>query len=279
MSAIRKIIAVFSFALLFSVVCGAQGQIYTEKARMADFYSRTVKVVLSGDQMLDMVLTDAVKTRWRVSSYELCTQEEYTELKTNASFYFLRVVFKDSEPGLAFLSLSKGGKTTRNTDIDSAFDIIHIPFDRNDFSSGKASYLLPVFVDVIQTYAEDARTREGRKLIGLTLYNRNLARNTYCEMLVAKSDLDDTCGPLPGIRICRAVDVAIALEDGMNCLVGFTVSPEGPHPGARTYKFVVAADTREIYFYRAVPFSPNGGTGFSLNDLSLISRSMNNAVR
>ena len=273
MSGFWKIVAVLACTLAFSTVCSAQGKVYTVKARMADFYSRTTKVVLSSDQMLDLVLSDAVRTRWRVSPYEFCTEEEYESLRTNPSYYFLRVVYKDSEPGLVFLSLSKGGKTSRNTDIDSAFDVLLIPFDRVDFSTGKLSCILPLFVDIVQTYAEDARVMEGRSFVGLTRYNKNIIGNRYSEMLVSDCDLNESVSILPpGIIECPFDDVERAFAESRPCLVGITVCTEFPQTGAKNYLFVVTADTNELYFFRTRPFDTYGSYGFTGMDLSMISK-------
>lgn len=279
MPAFRKLSIVLFLALSFCLTCGAQGKVYTIKARLADFYSRTTKVVLSDDQMLDMVLEDAVKTRWRVSPYEFCSEEDYDRLKTNSTFYFLRVVYKDSEPGLVFLSLSKGGKTSRSADFDSAFDIIIIPFDRSDLSSGKLATVLPIFVDVVQTYAEDARVMEGRSLVGLARYNKNLIRNSYSEMLIADSDLDASASLSPGITRCTRQETETAFVEGRKCLVGIVVCPQYPQSGAKSYQYAVSADTHELFFFRTRPFDSYESVGFTGKDLSIISRFLKHADR
>ena len=267
-------------ALFFGAVLGyAQGNVYTVRARLSDFYSCTTKVVLSDNEMVDAILTDAVSIGWRISPYEFCSSVEYEQIKGDASFYFLRIVYKDSEPGLAFLSLEKGGKAGRGSSFDSAFIVVMIPIDKSDFSTGRCPTYLPAFINIVQTYVEDAMIQEGRSLVGLTMYNKHLLSNEYTRAIVAENDIDPRTS-VPGyIELMDIAETDTAFEQGGHYLVGLTICPEFPQRGAKSYQFILTADTHEIYFYHVRKYDNYDSCGLTAKDISLLSKSMKYANR
>ena len=84
------------------LMAGAQAQITTKKVKISDFTQKVTKVVLSGNELIDIALQDEVTARWRISPYEFCTLEEFDRIKTNGDYYFLLVTRdrfkKDSSP-------------------------------------------------------------------------------------------------------------------------------------------------------------------------------------
>ena len=109
----RKILLLLA-AILLPILAGAQAQINTKKFKIGDFTEKTTKVVLTGNDFYDSCLKDEVAARWRISPYEFCTLDDFETLKKEDSFYFLLTTKgqfrKETEPGLQFLTLIKGGQ-------------------------------------------------------------------------------------------------------------------------------------------------------------------------
>ena len=108
----KKILIILT-AILLPLMASAQAQITTKKIKISDFPEKTTKVVLTGNALFDAVLKEEIAARWRIAPYEFCTLNEFNELKGKDNYYFListKGQFKkESEPGLQFLTLVKGG--------------------------------------------------------------------------------------------------------------------------------------------------------------------------
>ena len=106
----RKYFLTLLLALLPAALW-AQGTIYTKSARLADFPQKTTKIVLSGQQLLDEVLKEEITSRWRISPYEFCTEEEFDAFKTVSRYYFLHFEYDDE---FTWMQLYKGGPANGN---------------------------------------------------------------------------------------------------------------------------------------------------------------------
>ena len=75
----KKLIAtVLSFFVLAGMALSyGQAKITTRKIRLSDFPTKTTKVVLAGNEILNTALREEVSRRWMASPYEFCTLEEY----------------------------------------------------------------------------------------------------------------------------------------------------------------------------------------------------------
>ena len=63
---IRKYLMIAILAVC-QICAYGEGRVYTRKARLEDFPSRTTRVVLTGGQMFDIVLKEEISSRWMVS--------------------------------------------------------------------------------------------------------------------------------------------------------------------------------------------------------------------
>ena len=83
----------FFLFLVLSAAClpAPAQQMYTRKARLEDFPTRTLKVVAGGNSFLELSLKEEISSRWRVSPFEFCTVGEYESLKEDNGYYFLHL--------------------------------------------------------------------------------------------------------------------------------------------------------------------------------------------
>lgn len=265
------------------LLCWGEGKIFTKKARLADFSTKTTKVVLSGSSILDATLSDEIMTRWRISPFEFCTVEEFEALKGDPSYYFLRLVTAptraERNSGIVFLSLMKGGRTDSRETLDASFEVIRIPFAASGESTGREFIYMPAFIDIIQSFVEDSIVTEGTAYLGLGGNAGKMIFKNGTRILISEEDLCERVSERSVARRARrgieftstyAVDSTF-LSGAAGVLVGVVMTPMSPGKGARSYQMLISADTHELYYYSRRPYSDADQRGFRREDLRLIS--------
>ena len=176
----KKGLLKYFLALLPAVLpllLSAQGTIYTRSARLADFPQKTTKIVLSGEPSLDAVLTEEITSRWRISPYEFCTEEEYDALRTGTRYYFLH--FK-SDDEFTWMHLSKGGPSEGNP-LKTAMEVVSIPVFSAEDPSKDELVFLPAFIDIVQEYLLKAVVSDKVSYRGLAgIVSRNKKGKHIC---------------------------------------------------------------------------------------------------
>jgi hypothetical protein len=223
-----------TFFLLAAVLpARGQGKVYTRKLRLADFPAKTTKMVLAGNSFLELTLREEIAIHWRISPYEFCTPEEYARLSSSSDYYFLTLA---QDRGVAFLVLSKGGKEGEKDQLKQAFDVVRMPIANVDDPSGRELVLMGAFLDIIQTFVEQAmlsdRTAYGG--IGVTAGGRLDGKTVYLDP--------------------DAADAAI-LSQEPEALAGIVIAPEESGPGKSCYKMLISTGVHELYFYEKHRFA------------------------
>ena len=268
-------------AIIMPLAAAAQAQITTKKIKISDFPEKTTKVVLTGNVLYDAVLKEEIAARWRIAPYEFCTLQEFNELKGKSNYYFLITTkgqFKtEGEPGLQFLTLVKGGEAAENG-IDQMLEIVSLPIASAEEPSGRELTFLPVFITILQQYAQDAIDNDLNAYIGLSNYSKNLAETRTMNILIADTDLD------PQMRQ-SAKD--LYLKDGVstadqetvdknltqaqeNTIIRYVTAPTKPKAGSYCYKMLSDPQTYQLYFFRKHRVSTKYGAGFADYDLRSI---------
>ena len=255
-----------------------QGRIYTRRARLADFQTKTTKVVLSGDDILDIALREEVRRRWRISPFEFCDPEDFEYLKNESAYYFLYL--SQDQAGLAYMTLLKGGNDEGFRSLDGKLEVVRIPFSPVEITSGREFVYLPALLDIVQTFVEESLTSPAQNILGLSFYNGNLSKANRKKIYIARDDLDpsvhgrDTVDVLaPGLLAVDSFE-ADSLFDACSrgALIAFSVSPAAPGRRAKCYNFIVAADTHELYYYQSRCYNKADKRGFSKTAIRAIRR-------
>ena len=270
-------------AVLIPVSMFSQAQITTKKMKLEDVPEKVTKVVLSGNMFIDGAIEDAVKNRWTVSPYEFCSFQEFESLKGKEDYYFLMVVTgqfrKESVPGLAMLSLVKGGKGS-DLSLDKMLEVVTVPICSADYPSGREITFMPALIDIVQNHVLASMERDYSAYGGLETNSTRLDAARSKRIVIADTDLssevdDAFLEALPGdrIEIVPEADADALLEAGVsNTLVSYTVSPYDAGPGSYCYKMLVDTQTHSLYYYRKHRISKNAGPGFLPEDISRIAR-------
>ncbi len=240
MKSTLKLIFSIVILTLYGLPSFAQGKVYTRKARMADFPTCTTKIVSSGDSFLDIAFRKEISTRWRISPYEFCTPQEYDQLKTDNSLYFLYI---GTDGGVCFLVLEKGGKEEAENNLGRPFEVVRIPICSQSMPNGRELMYIGAYLDVLQAYTEDAMVSEQAAYSGLKWYNKPFTGKTVC----FEQDLSDT----------------LFTEGRPDTIVSIYINPDEPGKDKKCFRMLISTDTHELFYYKELPFKKGDEMPFS----------------
>lgn len=258
----------------------AQQKVSTKKYKIADLGTRTTKVVLSGNDMLDAALKEEVAALWRISPYEFCTGEEYNSLKKNPDYYFLLLARSQEKKyrGILTLTLMKGGDPAAEDFQKRPVDVASLPFSSAGFPSGREMALMPAFIDIIQDYIAKSMDSDRVGYTGFDVYAGNVRRSGHKRIFFADTDMTPE---LDSAVIKRYFDEDMVLCDeaeadtqftsrAYNTLVSYTVSPFDPEKGSLCYKMLIDADSHELYYFAHHKIGDKKWAGFQPKDIRRI---------
>jgi hypothetical protein len=277
----KKILFIIAAALM-PVLASAQAQINTKKVQIADFTEKATKVVLTGNMFYDGSLQDEIVARWKVSPYEFCTLEEFEQLKGSEDYYFLLTTkgqFKrESEPGLMFLTLVKGGKKAAGG-IDDMLEVVSLPISSAEDPSGRETIFLPAFIDIIQNYAVEATETDVSGYVGLSNYSLNLAETKGMTVVFSEDDLSSEINDqireenFDGKMVITDEDSADRkmYESSDRVAVSYLAVPTDAAVGSYCYKMLIDNQTHKLYYYKKHRITKKTGAGFLAEDIRRIS--------
>lgn len=276
-----KRIIVATAALLLSLVTWGQAQIDTKKVKISDFTQKITKVVLTGNMFYDGSLKSEIAAKWHVSPFEFCSMQEYEALKGDDNYYFLLTVQgqfrKESEPGLTFLSLVKGGKNA-SEGIDEMLEIVSFPLASAEDPTGREYVFLQAVLDIIQNYALDSMENDINAYTGLPNYTMNITKSGDMTIVFSEKDLSGEV--TPQVRNQCFDEKVLVLEeeeadeymspDKSNTLVSYVVAPTSGKAGSYCYKMLIEPQTNTLYYFRKHKITKKAGPGFLAEDIRRI---------
>ena len=281
MKIMKKILAAVLIAVSFPVLGAAQAQLTTRKVKIEDFTEKVTKVVLTGNVFFDATFEEEIKNRWVISPYEFCTLEEFDKIKTDPDYYFLIKVKgqfrRESEPGLEFLSVLKGGPEAEKG-LDRMMDLITFPLAAADSPSGRETVFLPLILDIIQQHIISSTETDLVAYSSLGAYSNNLGHIRDCLTVLAEDDLSSEITPVVRriyikssvtVEDTDVVDRYVA-DNAPGTVVSYTVCPEDPQPGSFCYKMLIDVENSELCYFRKHRITRKTGPGFLLEDIKRI---------
>lgn len=274
------ILCLLAGILLPSEIFG-QAQIYTRKEKLKDITAKTTKVVLNGDEMLNEAIKESVAASWTMSPYEFCSVEEFEKIKTSDKFYFLLVAKgqqrKESEPGIDFLTLVKGGEDASKS-INDMLEVVSFPLRSASEPSGREFILLPAFLSIIQEHAQNLTSSEVKAYS--TLSAEDTKKLAIKQIYFSKDDFapqvdDKTIESLDQDIIVKEDedDVDEVFTQGTyNAVISYVIAPTEPVNGSVCYKLLIGADNHKLYWYKKHRISARSGRGFLAGDLRTINQ-------
>ena len=278
-SAIAAFAAGALMSICFAPEACAQAQINTKKMKIGDFPEKVMKVVLTGNPMIDGVLQDVISSEWRISPYEFCTVEDFEANKGNEDFYFMlmsKAQFKkESEPGIEFLTVVKGGKGA-DKGIDKMLEACSFPVRAAQMPNGREFDFLPYIIGAMQGYIRKSMTDDRVCYAGLGKYAAGLGGTADKKVVFAKGDVS---GRMPetvkekalaaGIEIVNDDEADELLDTGdMNCVVSYTVASSDPEFGSYCYKMLFGAGDHKLYYFKKQSVGRDGDCGFIASEFN-----------
>ncbi len=265
--------------LLLAIGASGQAQITTRKEKLKDFTSKTTKVVLTGDELLDEALKESVAATWTVSPYEFCTSEEFQSLKTSDNFYFLMVVKgqfrRETEPGIDMLTLVKGGQGAEKS-ISDMYEVVNFPLRPTEDPSGREFVLLPAFLKIIQEHTTELTDTEIKAYASLGAKDAKKLRIKriffWSEDFAPQVDEQTRRSMDEDVLIKEDEDEVdeIFTEGTFNTVVSYVVAPSEPVSGSICYKMLIGSDNHELYYFKKHRITARSGKGFLSGDIKAI---------
>lgn len=268
-------------AIAMPLAVFAQAQINTKKVKLGDFPEKTMKVVLTGNPMIDGVLQDEISSGWRISPYEFCTLDDFEKCKTSGDWYFMllsKAQFKDeAEPGIEFLTVVKGGAKAAEG-IDNMLEVCSFPVMPAQNPSGREIEFLPLIIETVQGYIGKAMKDDRVAYAGLGKYAVGIQGTAGMRVVFADSDVS---GNMPqsirekaaaaGVEFVDADDADEILDAGeAGCVVSYTVAPDTPEFGSYCYKMLFGAGDHKLYYFKRQSVGRDGDCGFIASEINRV---------
>lgn len=276
-----KRLVIFLAAALLPIFASAQAQINTKKVKISDFTQKTTMVVLTGNMFYDSSLEDEIVARWNVSPYGFCSLEEFEQMKGSEEYYFLLSTKgqfkKETEPGLQFLTLVKGGKKAEGG-IAEMLEVVSLPIASADDPSGRETLFLPVFLDIIQAHALESMDHDISGYTGLSNYSLNLHKTGDMVIVFSEDDLSSeiTEGTIDSIfddeMLVKTEDEAddYLAKEGSNVALSYVAVPTDAKAGSYCYKMLIDSYSHTLYYFKKHKITKKAGAGFLAEDIKRI---------
>lgn len=249
----------------------AQLQIKTHKEKISDFLQKSTKVVLTGNDSLDVPIKHALKDFWTISAYEFCSQDDFLALRGSTDYYFLAV--GDGGDGLRYWYLVKGGSKKKT--LASMLTVASIPICPADGFTGREEALLPILVCYLQN--ESARA-VGSNFNGPGKAYSSPKQAAAISLLIPEEDLSPSIG-IKEKQFCsdKKMDIVsteeadLAFFDGSEAAVCFVIGPIKPKIGQTFYVYLADSVTYGIYYNKKHKVGP-AGCGLLMEDIKAFAK-------
>ena len=276
-----KRLVILLAAALLPIFASAQAQINTKKVKISDFTQKTTMVVLTGNMFYDSSLEDEIVARWNASPYGFCSLEEFEQMKGSEEYYFLLSTKgqfkKETEPGLQFLTLVKGGKKAEEG-IAEMLEVVSLPIASAEDPSGRETVFLPVFLDIIQEHALESMDNDISGYTGLSNYSLNLHKTG--DMVIVFSEDDLSSEITDAFKESNFDDEMIIAEeedadeyltdDKQNAAISYVAVPTDAKPGSYCYKMLIDNQSHKLYYFKKHKITKKSGAGFLAEDINRI---------
>ena len=256
----KKLFIILTIIFLVPLNLPAQLQIRTHKEKISDFPNKITKVVLTGNDTLDIPIREAVKNFWTISAYEICSKEEFESIRSNDNYYFLAV--GGNSDGVRSWYLVKGGDFDKKKGLASMVAVADVPVCPADGYTGREEVLLPVLICNLQYEAAKA---VKIKYTGVGGNISNIKKAKDLPLIVCEDELSPEIGLAEkefcegkGIRIASAEDADGYFYTGDQAAVCFVIGPRKPARGQTFYVYLVDSSTYGLYYIKKRKVSSSG---------------------
>lgn len=273
-----KKIILFALCMILPLLTNAQGQIKTKSFIVSDFKEKTMKVVMTGNDMLDAALKDNLLKVWHISPYETCSTEEFERTKSDPNLYFMVICdsksSQEASAGIKMIAIFKGSSKAVEG-LDGLFKVVRIPFCSSENPDGSEIMFLPAMLTIIQSEVERIMDRTINIGSNVTVKPRNAIKIWKQQVDISYKDLDFT--PSSSLTAIYKHDNIVLHDDDtperlianreQGHLVGYVVAPTVPSKGSHSYTMLIDSSSWELFYIMRHRLSGNGAKGFSQMEL------------
>lgn len=258
--------------LVLPITAMAQAKIQTKRYIISDLPQKSMKVVLTGNEIFDIAYRECIHEIWHLGPYEFCDAKEFESLKKSADYYFLALTEtrqeQEEKAGIRSLVLFKG-KDTAAQGFDGLYKVASLPFCAADGTDGKELEVMPVLLSYFQEEVGrmmkspvnlssniGAQTRFGGSKWNSSIYvdRDDLAFEPGTSLTAVYADEN-----IHFVDFKKYMDIlANCPDDGLVCYV---VAPFFPTEGAVSYTMILDIRKRQILYlqnHKITPSSPRG---------------------
>jgi len=275
-----KKIFLFVLCATLTVAAAAQGQIKTKQFIISDFKEKTMKVVLSGNDLTDSAMREQVQAVWNISPFEFCTISEFETIKTNPEYYFMVMagaqLKKEASPGIEILGIYKG--TAGAKDLDAMYKLVSIPVCSTENPDGREMVFLPALINILQNEVEASMNRKVNFTDGVQVSVKNAIHRWGSRCAIAAEDFASEPG-LSMKAIYKEENIDVSDYDTIEgyitnrtegVMVGYVVKPDVIGPGSVCYTMIIDAASWDLFYIRKHKISEGSPAGFTDKDTSMI---------
>lgn len=271
------------FLIFVPFFCWGQGQIFTKRVRLQGYETKTTKVVSSGYNLMDEKLREEVASRWHLTSYEFCSEEEYEASKADPGCLFLRYDVRpsvvDSLLKVVSLDLSKGGPDDIEK-LEAAIPIVRIPlaYMENGQLPLHNLFVLSAYVDMIQDYLSQAsqNAHVAASSFSVLLQKKSSHKTWFFSEMDLSSSVDVPFREknMKGHALCVVEDEwkTVYEQENPDAIVSVLIAPSRFVPGAICQKLMIGADDHKLYYIGKVRLKDESEMGFQPSEISSIVR-------
>jgi len=270
----------FVLCTVISLAAAAQGQIKTKQFIISDFKEKTMKVVLSGNEMQDAAFHQQMEIVWHLGAFEFCSEEEFQKTKTNPNYYFMVIADsqrrKEETPGIKVIGIYKG--TAGAADLGAMYKVVSIPFCSSDSPDGREIAFIPALLTILQNEVEDTMNRKINISDSVQPGMRNAIKKW--EKRCAIADIDFTEKPNTSMTaIYKAENIDVVDEETIeqylserkeDVMVGYVIAPTEPVKNSYCYTMIIDALTWDLFFLSKHKITVKEPVGFTKNNCQAI---------
>lgn len=270
-----------ALCILLCIGAGAQAKIQTKKYKIADLPDKTMKVVLTGSEILDANLKEYLQNIWSISPYEFCTYTDFESMKQNEGYYFLILTdsqFRnDRQAGIKMFTLYKGTEKASNN-VKGLYEVISIPFCSAADNDGKEINFLPL---ILRSFQMQVQKMMAQEFIVTSMVeakvDKALGKWQDRVMMTADDIAFEVNNSIKAIYRHENIDIVPEneVQDVVDAqksgyLVAYTVNPPEGSKGSVCFKMLFNAATSELFYISKHTVSVKNPAGFTQSDLKKI---------
>ncbi|MDX2443616.1 MAG: hypothetical protein QNK30_07420 [Bacteroidales bacterium] len=279
----KRILASFLFGTI-CITLFAQAPLPTE-ADIDAFYNSKTLVVLEGGlfSSYNVYIKEEIGKYWKITPFEIISEQEFDEKKTDNSYSFLVVTqtrFERDRDGVnyTFLNLLLGADVSAISEMP---EFGSIPLSYTGVENENYSYKLGIMIKFLQNRVEEFKKNPNVPAMKpLKYYNKNSSQIKTNTLYLLEGDLTPKVQQPKDIMKYYPYDFKIVTTDELSAIVSndesayflHCVGPETSQREGWSFKMIFGIQDGNLYYYGIHTISAKKPGGFLDSDFKRIAK-------